>query len=359
MKRFVVLATLVALSGHGAHAMQRGTVGGGGGDTLPVDRASIAELSDMVSKARMQLVLYFNYVERMTESFSDYNPAYKDLFKRYPQYEYAADRNNNIIAKVARIQITEKKNGPCYDEQNNPKDGSSSSSPTQGESVCISTYNLSKQLSITGAEVHVAALVAHEYAHLAGADEAQAVEIQRDVLKNLSKSSYDSAHNYWQKISNGMFAASLTISKIEEAQDWQQACSAAERLVEDLRPLFTETVMGLYAVTDVRGTVLSNTLYSQVMNIAIGTCAFSPNSQWAYLRQRYEKAYGMQLEISTESFQRQLVDRFEKRLTPRLATVPRITDETVLKKELKRLDQFLNFVDNTIQTPLWNGSSNK
>lgn len=314
---------------------------GNGGDLAPGEAISVSELSEMVERVRLQLALHFNYID--THYWGDQAQVYSGLFARDMNDVNAFQ--NSILYKTYFVAIHEESQGPCFDEQNSPKDGSTSG-PTPRTAVCISTFNLSKKLQRQGAEAHLAALVAHEYAHLAGADEAQAQKVQKDVLRRFANSSYDAALNYSRFVDMSSSGAKYSIANIAQAETWEMACEAAIHYSDELQPLFTEVVLDLYSIASRPIRSATDTLRIQVENIVIGTCLQANSAKGQGYSNMYKGPYGRVFkngpEVSVTVFRDTVLSFWPKEVVDANLTVTQITDRASLKSALDQIKYWHN-----------------
>lgn len=145
-----------------------GGISGGGGGTVPAKPVGKEEIRHILQDARYSAYLFYATALR--------NDLLTDLgVKNLPQALEAI--------KTHGIDINTQ--GPCLDNNGNPNDGSvNSGNPLY---ICISSKTLGEKLDDINAWAQTIALVVHEYAHLAGADEGQATQIQTRALFEVNR----------------------------------------------------------------------------------------------------------------------------------------------------------------------------
>lgn len=153
-----------------------GISGGGGGGTAPGRQITEAEVAGILKRARLEIYMTLALQEQ-TNTFP------------WPQL-FQGDKN--IYDIIFQYPIYGSKDD-CHDSFGNSKDGSIHS-PAVG-TLCISLKNLSQKLTIDNARPQILALVAHEYSHLKGFDEDEAIALQKWFIKVFANSSSDQALN--------------------------------------------------------------------------------------------------------------------------------------------------------------------
>ena len=221
-----------------------GGISGGGGSTVPANPAGSYEIQSILEDARYSAYLFYATALR--------NDTLTNIgVKNLPQVLE--------VIKTNGIDINTK--GPCFDNNGNPNDGSvNSSNPLY---ICISSKTLGKKLDEINAWAETVALVIHEYAHLVGATEDQAVQVQTKAISELIRNSaykqstesefVDRFITYKSLIPRrNVFATAVDIRQISDFVDANRRHSAEE--------LFTEMTFGQRAVS-----ILSPTQLIQIV----------------------------------------------------------------------------------------------
>ena len=139
----------------------RGGISGGGGDTIILDPAGTEFIKLQLSGARVSLLMVFKNAAFLS--------ARKELFQG----------TNNILEKVKNYSLDIKTDDSCYDFDGTPTDASINSKPG---TICLSAFTIGQKVSMVTDYPQLLALLAHEYSHLMGYDEDQAVSFQKDIL---------------------------------------------------------------------------------------------------------------------------------------------------------------------------------
>ncbi|MBC7741494.1 MAG: hypothetical protein H7061_04805 [Bdellovibrionaceae bacterium] len=89
------------------------------------------------------------------------------------------ESNHNIYDYVQSYSANILESGPCYDNKRQPVDASVVNTPAH--TICFSLERLAKNKLLKNGFVSLTALVAHEYSHLVGTNEAEARRLQAAV----------------------------------------------------------------------------------------------------------------------------------------------------------------------------------
>ena len=162
--------------------LQAGAVSGGGGGTTnpdPVSKDRIARsLYDIAAPA---LITWFNSEEVDYLTFGKINSRAPKALKRF-----IAD-SNRFKEIVFHLQVDLMQSVPCLDLYGRPNDASVHS--VNEGSICMSAFTMAPKLNEYNVDQEIVALLAHEVAHLFGADEEEAHELQIYLLEFLYRNS--------------------------------------------------------------------------------------------------------------------------------------------------------------------------
>jgi len=283
MKNIICIMLLSVLS---LSALAGPRVIGGGGGTSRAEKIDIQSLSKMVGAARAQLLMFFNTLDgrgysTSADPYSKLSRGVKGLSK--------ALIDNKVIKNI---------DGPCLDKAGKAVDGSIY---PVGESsgICISIFNLSKKLTKENANIQLLGLMAHEYAHLAGADEALAEEIQRDVIKYNLTATAQSADYLMSAISGASAEVADSARKYFEylkTGDLKGLCVLAHFMERDFLQLKLYHTEGYLSVVDNETAMLIDTIFWHLNSLQVGTCIYakSPDSfagQWSVIAPKYDQLF--------------------------------------------------------------------
>ena len=159
-----VLSILIILTFNVAWA---GGISGGGGGTVIQKPIGKSRIENLLTQARLVSYEYFNS--------SAGTKSLKAISK---------PTGNDGTASLIKTKIYIERESSCRDRDQVEVDGSVVS-PVP-DTVCISSKNLGEKLSDDNAFAQTMALVIHEYSHLLGASEEEAVSIQNAALEELN-----------------------------------------------------------------------------------------------------------------------------------------------------------------------------
>lgn len=326
-----IIALICALTVQRSFA---GGISGGGGDLIPSEQVGSQALDEMINVARMQLVLYFNYLDENRD--------------RLPTaYENLIGRDDDMLYKVRRQKIYSNNKGPCLDINGVEVDGSIY--PVNKTGICISTFNLGKKLNKDNARIQLLGLVAHEYSHLAGANEAQATEVQKDVLNRLSDSSNSGAmrflNDYARLIRNAQYAI-RDMNKLLKSPDTTGLCNQARKLSYEIQDMNVYSYQERFSIVNFDGKTLLYTLVWQMENIIGGTCMlYEDPKDIEFVYRHYNMAFEKSLVITLSELTNYIYQQYEKKQIFGDLKVSKITDKIVLANELQNLDANLHWLE--------------
>lgn len=168
----LLLSTAIATSAFA------GGIGSGGGNTLPPNLITPQEVQRIASPsvAGPILRLYLNSIENGGLYFPELEAP-----QALPKLFNGARTIHDVI-RTTGIYVNME--GPCFDKDGNPMDGSTIA-PIQNH-ICISAFSISKKLSVLEGFHQVVGLIAHEFSHLLGATELEAEVLQARVVWQLT-----------------------------------------------------------------------------------------------------------------------------------------------------------------------------
>lgn len=169
----LVLATCL---GAFAHAERVGGVGSGGGGTTVPDPSSADEIAQALQEeSRFVIEAWFN---RQEKNYSE-QPA--DIKAQNPLRKFFESKTG-ISQLLASTPVELRMTRSCFNSVGQPVDGSIYGS--REGSLCMSPSSMAPKLSIYNYKAESFALLVHEFSHLLGADESEAVAIQKMALKD-------------------------------------------------------------------------------------------------------------------------------------------------------------------------------
>lgn len=160
--------------------LQAGAVSGGGGGTTnpdPVSKDRIARsLFDIAAPA---LITWFNKEESEYLTFGRLSPNAPKALERF------LSNSDKFKETIIHLQVDLMQSVPCLDLYGRENDASIHS--VNEGSICMSAHTMAPKLNRFNVDQEVVALLAHEVAHLFGADEEEAHELQIYVLEDLHR----------------------------------------------------------------------------------------------------------------------------------------------------------------------------
>jgi hypothetical protein len=171
----------------------------GGGDLLIQDPAGTEFVASKIRYLRPNILMFLKNV------ISD-DPAF---MKEFPGLLTDKD---SIIEKVKNSPIKIQMDKPCYDLNGNAFDGSIN--PVD-QTICLSAFTIGKKVTTITAFSQLLVLAAHEYTHLMGYDEQQAMHFQKAFIYQASLASPEGGYYVGAKF---VEAARLASHTLKDAQ---------------------------------------------------------------------------------------------------------------------------------------------
>lgn len=197
--RATLLAALSTISTWQNHALAGGVFNGGGGGNTPT--APAARNHEMVrvtktAKAALRAWLTDKYFEFQQSTCPNNSSDY--LSNLCATGAKLFNQPLTIFDILAKTEIELKFNDPCPDADGRPKDGSVFGS--KPGSICLSLRSIQAKTNKLDYENQLASLILHEISHLAGTDEAEAENLQKELLYVAFKATpedtvWSNAHN--------------------------------------------------------------------------------------------------------------------------------------------------------------------
>lgn len=155
-----------------------GVSGGGGGGTTNPEPVSAYYIRNMIPKYGVILRVWLQ--TREASYFNNYGQG-KPKEEAILKAVFESDRD--IYEALRDIIVHLKMEDSCYDSDGKPSDGSYD--PTSPLYICMSPYSMATKLNIYDVDKESTGLLAHEFAHAVGANEEQAVGLQKLLLRDL------------------------------------------------------------------------------------------------------------------------------------------------------------------------------
>lgn len=171
----------------------------GGGDLLIDEPAGTEFVASKIRSLRPNLLMFLKNVITDDPTF----------MKEFPGL--LTDKTS-ILEKVKTCPIQVQMDKPCYDLNGDPFDGSFNPAD---QTICLSAYTIGKKVTTLTAFSQLLVLAAHEYTHLMGNNEEQAMHFQKAFIYQASLASPEGGGYV-----SSMFieAARLTSRTLSDAQ---------------------------------------------------------------------------------------------------------------------------------------------
>ncbi|MGK5085547.1 hypothetical protein WDW37_19845 [Bdellovibrionota bacterium FG-1] len=331
----------VVLAGDGS-----GTSGGGG--ITPPEGVSSAWIKNSIRQSRLSLYLYFNSQAKLYRASP--SPVGKLLF----------EGAHTVFEMIQTTSIELNEEGPCLDPAHEEKDGAAPGS--QPNSICISVKNLAQKLNSDNYWNQTIALVGHEFSHLLGANEAQALEIQKSIIeayrkipKNLPGDLRIQMPTPFERVLGWSRFVKTMLNDL-----WVDPKALDEHLSRQFGPADEILSKGVFVSEGLSGLDISQTalwweIFWKLRMLQAAGCARNPESyRMTVCQGELDRAFGTDLQVSLPV----LVKRMNSQ-TPidDLADVVirRIDSEATLKVELDEVIETVKRLLDGVNTlpPLW------
>jgi hypothetical protein len=221
-KKWICAGVLLGYAAMPNTGFAEGVIDGGGGGTLPIDPVSVGTIEGIALHSKKHLRLYSRFLRVNYLKNSAAASGWEQKL---------SGGSRTLVDVVEDTGIEVRNNDNCYDAAGNAVDASIFAS--HPGSICLSAFRIAPKLDADGASHQTLALIVHEFAHLLGTSEVEAVDAQKVASRRLKSESYpidvftDQA-NYWSN------ASAREISRLITALDSGERLSsdAYERLVD-------------------------------------------------------------------------------------------------------------------------------
>ena len=316
-----------------ALAEQGGISGGGGGVTNPLP-ATMSQVELAARSSKLLLKEWLNRLEaRHREEPSDAR-VWDLIFNSTP----------NVFDLIETVQVELRETAPCRDPEGNAVDGSADSQTPNR--ICISAFNLSTKLTQYNFEYETAALILHEISHLLGANEPEAVMVQRDVLVGIMRhSATEEASRLQIAVPDRLDPVATKLKSLSSLSLPRSSCLAAQELSGAYWELLLSFPSEDFNLNPLRASIQEEVLSMNIKITALqdALCSRDPSlttAQHDLYAGRYQRGFGSDTHVTTSDYQARVGDSGNL-LPPSLVIfVAKIGDEAAYQSELKDLQDF-------------------
>jgi hypothetical protein len=272
----LMMVVLISLGTYSSHAdtVRDGGMSGGGGGTAPSNPVTEQEVKMELASARVELYLYFN-------TLSIYEIPME------PRVDAIKDKILPIIQNVPIHASSDY----CLDKFGTPVDGSIYS--PRGHAICITIKNMVKKLHEDNLKTQISGLVAHEYAHLAGLGEADAVYIQDWIISSFSGIAGD-RYRLLQNAKETLLDIEMNIYEASSREvSWNSLCYASELIERAHLALSRGSVSGVLNLYDLPTQKMNTSFILKNLLLRTAVCGFSDyHPRRDLYRRNYQNDFG-------------------------------------------------------------------
>lgn len=193
MIRKMLLLSLFAI---GLSAQAGPRIVGNGGDVIEDNPVSTAEIGRLLPAAKLSILSWLHRLDRNVQLVKERRGRNKIYINPTLAERLLFRDGQNVYGVVDRLQINFATETPCA-SVDGWRDGSIISMPAS--EICISGYSISRKLNRGNAPLQLQALILHELSHLLGANETEAVSLQRQYLSDMEYVSGNAVQNEYQQ----------------------------------------------------------------------------------------------------------------------------------------------------------------
>ncbi|MGE3261997.1 MAG: hypothetical protein AB7K68_09480 [Bacteriovoracia bacterium] len=181
MKKFTIWNLAFLTLTLSSIALADGGVGSGGGGTTNPSPANPEHI--WLSAHLYGAKIITAWLHKKEDEFNHYKEADQKISPLAKLFRPSGGKN--IYDLLIDTEIEFRMNEPCRDFVGNPVDGSIYG--TRPGSICLSPFSMAPKLSEINANAETIALLIHEFSHLVGANEEEAVKLQQAAIWDFSR----------------------------------------------------------------------------------------------------------------------------------------------------------------------------
>lgn len=166
--------------------------GGGGGITIPEHVAPYSVTSAAFEHTGAILISWFRNQEMQFDLL-------KDEEKQISPFRKIFQSEKSIYSLIHDSSIEVREKAPCLDVDGLQHDGSIFA--VAPHSICLSAFLMAPKLSYYNVDAETLALAAHEYSHLMGTNEDEAVAIQKRAIGDFMRTNFNEVRGKLARLS--------------------------------------------------------------------------------------------------------------------------------------------------------------
>ena len=267
MKSCLVLVLMVLFS----ELSPAGIITGGGGGLIDSQSSSPNDVSRVMQEWGGSIIqAWLNRLE-MEYELQDANSQLQSPF-----YKIFSDKAA-FYEKIKKTGVEIRYNEPCFDAEHKAFDGSVFA--RHANAVCVSAFSAAPKVTIYSVESQILALLMHEFSHLAGCDEAEAVAIQLRAIDDFSRVRFDNLETQRNALRIGL---GYTVNNIKS--DLEAILNPSDTVTtSELRSAAKAAILGLSSIVSQDGKFAflgGHSLYdseqvkAQLLVAIISSCVF-------------------------------------------------------------------------------------
>lgn len=193
MTRKMLLLGIFAI---GLNAQAGPRIVGNGGDVIEANPISTMDIERLLPAAKLPILSWLHHLDRNIQIAKERSGQNQLYINPTSAERLLFQSGEKVYGILDRLQINFTAETPCG-SIDGWRDGSVISMPVS--EICISGYSMSRKLNRRNAPLQLQALILHELSHLLGANEAEAVSLQRQYLSDMEYVSDISIQNEYQR----------------------------------------------------------------------------------------------------------------------------------------------------------------
>lgn len=316
---------------------QEGGITSGGGGTLPAQPISIDEAAGIISSSKQGLRLFLR--EQSESAF------FVDRDEKF----FQGDKNLSTVLEETDVEIL--KDRPCHDKFGHPTDGSIYAS--KPNAICISAFRVAPKLIEERAYIEIYALMIHEYSHLLGSTEPEAVALQKRTAEYLSHvhtplggSGVTMVGIAWDCAENiqNLKKSAIRLSQHADSETPDQLVYELLQFDKDFFDGIEKNQVSPLSFTDGKRFDLYELEMSKLDSMLDYVEGLSQVPHHDEAKKRYDDIFGAKSAVTYEEYERMLGSSIHPRSPLLQQKIVKLNSMADVKTELENLYEYLNAV---------------